>query len=81
MTITGDNYGTLHYSFYKHGEKVKNTEVVKSVTRAARIAGFAVGAIIGATIIEDVVTGGSGAIDDIPSIIGAAGVAAAIFGY
>ena len=85
MQIVFDDYGGANYSFYKiggGGQKVTVTsnEVIKELRYTLILAAIVAGGIVVGTLAEDVVTGGAGIADDVPSVIGALGTAAAILG-
>ena len=72
--------GLVYYQFYKtrlfQPELVLTNAEVKSEIKAKLVkATVIIGAAAVATLIEDILTGGAGAVDDIPSILGGAALA------
>ena len=86
MGVTfGIERGVAHYYFYKfdcdnNPQEVNSTEVNRAVVKKLTWALIAAGALVAATIVEDVFTYGYGVLDDIPSLVGAGALAALILG-
>lgn len=86
MVIVFNRPGEVNYYFYRLNEKgeqvrVPSAVVKKEYSRRAAGAMVVAGAIIAATLVEDAITAGAGAVDDIPSLIGALEAAGAILAH
>ncbi|MBQ3604305.1 MAG: RHS repeat protein [Clostridia bacterium] len=79
MKITFDNNGGAFYSFYLNLKKVKNTELSKILKKALLTATIAVGAIAITTLTDNLITGGTGVVNDIPMLMGGLTMAIQIF--
>ena len=77
MRITSSGGGVLHYSFYNDRGDVRSSEVKSIISGRLFWAALVFGIILGGTLLEDVLSGGAGVADDIPSL-GAAGSVAAL---
>ncbi len=79
MKIESSGEGVLRYSFYEGNESRVSTDVKKMVSRVLFwVAAAAV--IMGATLVEDALTGGAGLADDVASLGLAGAAAGAILG-
>lgn len=80
MRITSSGGGVLHYSFYNDRGDVRSSEVKSIISGRLFWAALVFGIIWGGTLLEDVLSGGAGVADDIPSLGAAGSVAALILG-
>ena len=80
MRITSSGGGVLHYSFYNDRGDVRSSEVKSIISGRLFWAALVFGIILGGTLLEDVLSGGAGVADDIPSLGAAGSVAALILG-
>ena len=70
----------MHYSFYNDRRDVRSSEVRSNVKGRLFWAALAFITVMGGTILEDVLSGGAGIADDIPSLGAAGSLAALILG-
>ena len=80
MRVASSGGGVLHYSFYNDRRDVRSSEVRSNVKGRLFWAALAFITVMGGTILEDVLSGGAGIADDIPSLGAAGSLAALILG-
>lgn len=80
MKIESSGEGVLRYSFYEGNESRGSTDVKKMVSRVLFWAVADAAVIMGAALVKDALTGGTGLADDVASLGLAGAAAAAILG-
>lgn len=80
MQIVSSGNGVLHYSFYNDQGEVQSRDVKSAASNKLFWATIAFVAIVGATLLEDILSGGAGISDDLPSLGVAGSAASLIFG-
>ena len=80
MKIESSGEGVMRYSFHEGNESRGSTDVKKMVSRVLFWAVAAAAVIMGATLVEDALTGGAGLADDVASLGLAGAAAGAILG-